>query len=262
MSRTRDGSLAVSAAARFGYCPVVAVLTSAVTCAAACWIPRIEVPGADGVTLLADHYLPRGDEARGTILVRTPYGRGFPWAHLYGVAFAEQGFHVLLQSCRGTGGSTGRFEPFRNEAADGQATVAWRREQDWFSGRLGTIGASYLGYTQMVLAEEPPPELKAAVVQVGIDDPVKFMYPGGAFALSNVLSGSCRSGRPAARRSASRRRSSTSGSITKSPTTRTGGRCAWHRPGRCRRRCKADGTTPRSTRPSASTPRFVPVGAR
>ena len=71
------------------------------------WIPRLEVPGADGVTLLADHYVPLADEGRGTILVRTPYGRGFPWAHLYGVAFAEQGFHVLLQSCRGTGGSTG-----------------------------------------------------------------------------------------------------------------------------------------------------------
>lgn len=109
------------------------------------WIPHLEVPGTDGVTLLTDHYVPRVDEARGTILVRTPYGRGFPWAHLYGVAFAEQGFHVLLQSCRGTGGSTGRFEPFRNEAADGQATIAWLREQDWFSGRLGTIGASYLG---------------------------------------------------------------------------------------------------------------------
>jgi uncharacterized protein len=152
------------------------------------WIPHLEVPGTDGVTLLTDHYVPRVDEARGTILVRTPYGRGFPWAHLYGVAFAEQGFHVLLQSCRGTGGSTGRFEPFRNEAADGQATIAWLREQDWFSGRLGTIGASYLGYTQLVLAENPPPELKAAVVQVGVDDPVKIVYPGGVFALANVLS--------------------------------------------------------------------------
>ena len=69
------------------------------------WIPRLEVPGADGMVLLTDHYVPLEDEGQGTILVRTPYGRGFPWAHLYGVAFAEQGFHVLLQSCRGTGGS-------------------------------------------------------------------------------------------------------------------------------------------------------------
>ena len=137
--------------------------------------------------LLADHYVPLADEGRGTILVRTPYGRGFPWAHLYGVAFAEQGFHVLLQSCRGTGGSTGRFEPFRHEAADGQATVGWLRGQDWFTGRLGTIGASYLGYVQLALAGDPPPELKAAVVQVGIHDPAAFVYPGGVFALANVM---------------------------------------------------------------------------
>ena len=152
------------------------------------WIPRLEVPGADGVTLLTDHYVPLADEARGTILVRTPYGRGFPWAHLYGVAFAEQGFHVLLQSCRGTGGSAGPFLPFRNEAADGQAAVAWLRGQDWFTGRLGTIGASYLGYVQLALAADPPPELKAAVVQVGVHDPAALVYPGGVFALANVLS--------------------------------------------------------------------------
>jgi len=142
------------------------------------WIPRLEVPGAEGVTLLTDHYVPLVGQGRGTILVRTPYGRGFPWAHLYGVAFAEQGFHVLLQSCRGTRGSTGQFEPFRNEAADGQATVAWLRGQDWFTGRLGTIGASYLGYTQLALAADPPPELKAAVVQVGVHDPAAIVYPG------------------------------------------------------------------------------------
>lgn len=152
------------------------------------WIPRIEVPGADGVTLLTDHYVPLADERRGTILVRTPYGRGFPWAHLYAVAFAEQGFHVLLQSCRGTGGSGGKFEPFRHEAEDGHATIEWLRGQDWFTGRLGTIGASYLGYTQMALAGSPPPELKAAVIQVGVHDPAALVYPGGVFALANVLS--------------------------------------------------------------------------
>ena len=143
------------------------------------WIPRLGVPGAEGVTLITDHYVPLVDQARGTILVRTPYRRGFPWAHLYGVAFAQQGFHVLLQSCRGTGGWNRRFKPFRNEAADGQATVAWLRGQDWFTGRLGTIGASYLGYVQLALADDPPPELKAAVVQVGVPDPAMIVYPAG-----------------------------------------------------------------------------------
>ena len=149
----------------------------------------VEVPAGDGVRLIADHYRPVIDGPRPTLLVRCPYGRGFPWDYVYGALFAGQGFHVLLQSCRGTGGSGGELEPFRNDAADGQATVAWLRQQDWFTGSLGTIGASYLGYTQWALAADPPPELRAMVVQVGSDDFYQFLYPGGAFALEATLTG-------------------------------------------------------------------------
>jgi putative CocE/NonD family hydrolase len=149
----------------------------------------IEVPAGDGVMLLTDHYLPLAGGPWPTLLVRCPYGRRFPWDYVYGALLAGQGFHVVLQSCRGTGGSGGEFEPFRDEAADGQATVAWLRRQEWFNGALGTIGASYLGYTQWALATEPPPELGALVVQVGSDDFQQFLYPGGAFALEATLTG-------------------------------------------------------------------------
>jgi hypothetical protein len=108
---------------------------------------------------------------------------------MYGGLFAEQGYHVLLQSTRGTGGSGGTCEPFTDEAADAQATVTWLREQPWFSGSLATIGASYLGFTQWALANNPPPELKAMVVQVSADDFYGFLYPGGAFAMEATLTG-------------------------------------------------------------------------
>ena len=117
-----------------------------------------------------------------TLVVRSPYGRGLPWSPQYGMLFAEQGFHVILQSCRGTGGSGGAFDLWRNEAADGQATVAWLRQQPWFNGTLGTIGPSYLGYVQWALALDPPPELKAMVVQVGLHDPYALFYADGALA--------------------------------------------------------------------------------
>jgi hypothetical protein len=149
----------------------------------------IEVPAGGGVTLLTDHYLPLLDGPRPTLLVRTPYGRGFPFDYVYGALFARQGFHVVIQSCRGTGGSGGEREPFAGEAADGQAAVAWLRQQDWFTGVLGTIGASYLGYTQWALATDPPPELAAMVIQVSSDDFQTFLYPGGAFALEATLVG-------------------------------------------------------------------------
>ncbi|MFI8993590.1 CocE/NonD family hydrolase [Streptomyces sp. NPDC053542] len=151
------------------------------------WEPGLVVPGADGSPLRADHYFPRAAGDFPTLLVRSPYGRGLPWSPMYGMLFAEQGFHVLLQSCRGTGGSGGRFDPWRQEAADGRATVAWLRRQPWFNGTLGTVGASYLGYVQWALALDPPAELKAMVIQAGLHDPHAFFHAGGAFHLENAL---------------------------------------------------------------------------
>ncbi|MCB5179232.1 CocE/NonD family hydrolase [Streptomyces antimicrobicus] len=145
------------------------------------------VPAADGSPLITDHYFPRAEGDFPTLLVRSPYGRGLPWSPQYGLLFAEQGFHVVLQSCRGTGGSGGTFDLWRNEAADGHATVSWLREQPWFDGRLGTVGPSYLGYVQWALAHDAPPELKAMVVQVGLHDPHALFHAGGALRLENAL---------------------------------------------------------------------------
>lgn len=147
----------------------------------------IDVPAADGVPLRTDHYIPQLTGPRPTLLVRTPYGRGFPWAFLFGGLFAERGYHVIIQSCRGTGGSGGEDQPWRHEREDGQAAVAWLRQQDWFTGELATIGPSYLGYTQWALAADAPPELRAMIVQVGASAPYPLLYPGGAFALENML---------------------------------------------------------------------------
>lgn len=151
------------------------------------WEPGLLVPAADGSPLVTDHYFPRAEGDFPTLLVRSPYGRGLPWSPMYGVLFAEQGFHVVLQSCRGTGGSGGEFDLWRNEAADGQATVSWLREQPWFNGTLGTVGPSYLGYVQWALAVDPPPELKAMVVQVGLHDPHALFHAQGALRLENAL---------------------------------------------------------------------------
>ncbi|WP_406480940.1 CocE/NonD family hydrolase [Streptomyces platensis] len=151
------------------------------------WEPGLEVPAADGSLLRTDHYFPRTKGDFPTLLVRSPYGRGLPWSPLFGVLFAEQGFHVVLQSCRGTAGSGGRFDLWRNEAADAQAAVSWLRQQPWFTGNLGTIGPSYLGYVQWALALDPPPELKAMVIQVGLHDPHALFHEGGGFLLENAL---------------------------------------------------------------------------
>ncbi|GAB2618666.1 putative peptidase S15 [Paractinoplanes abujensis] len=139
---------------------------------------------------MTDHYAPVTSEPCPTVLVRAPYVRsGFPFNLFFGVRFAEQGFHVVMQSSRGTGGSGGRFHTWRNETADGRATVEWLRKQRWFTGDLFTVGASYMTYTQAALAVDAPPEWRGAVMQVGVTDPHKFFWPGGAFALERSIVG-------------------------------------------------------------------------
>ena len=106
------------------------------------------VPMRDGVRLRTDHYAPDLSGAP-TVLVRTPYGLDAALG-LLARTVAEQGFHVVVQSCRGTGDSEGDFEPMRHERADGLDTVDWLRAQPWYSGELCTFGPSYVGFVQWV----------------------------------------------------------------------------------------------------------------
>ena len=147
----------------------------------------VPVPMADGTVLLATHYIPVSVASAATVLVRCPYGRAGLFALQSAQIFAERGYHVLLQSVRGTFGSGGDFEPMRHEIADGQDTVAWLRQQSWFEGRLATYGPSYLGFVQWALAMDPPPELVAAVVHVGPHDWSRTAYRNGAFDLYNYV---------------------------------------------------------------------------
>ena len=147
----------------------------------------LPVPMRDGVELIADHYAPAVSEPRPTLLIRSPYGRGFEYGLMMAQFYAERGYHVLLQSTRGTFGSGGDFFPVVHEAADGQDTVAWLRGQDWFDGRLGTLGPSYLGFVQWALAIEPPPELKTMVVHFAPHDMARLAYGRGPFQLMFLL---------------------------------------------------------------------------
>ena len=138
--------------------------------------------------LVSDHYAPADrDSGRGTILIRTPYGRGMPSDALWGRTFAARGYHVVLQSCRGTAGSTGTFEPMVREADDAQDTVVWLREQAWFSGDLATLGMSYVAFTQWALLADPPPELRASVMVAGPHDFSRAIWENDAFTLETFL---------------------------------------------------------------------------
>lgn len=140
---------------------------------------------ADGVVLKTDHYAPRAPGLHPTLLMRLPYGRrGFgPVAE----AYAERGFHVIVQACRGTERSGGAFDPFANERADGLETLEWIKAQPWFDGRIGLTGPSYLGYAQWAICDALP-ETAAMAVKVSTADFRPVVFPSGAFHLNLWLS--------------------------------------------------------------------------
>jgi putative CocE/NonD family hydrolase len=147
----------------------------------------LHVPMPDGVTLLADRYTPRGDERLPTILIRCPYGRRGFFGLLFGRLFAERGFQVLIQSTRGTFGSGGVFDPYGNEHDDGLATIAWLKQQPWFSGTLATNGPSYLGFVQWAIARDAGADIQAMAIQVSTSNFHSRTYAGGSFGLYNAL---------------------------------------------------------------------------
>ncbi len=147
----------------------------------------LRVPMRDGIELVADHYEPATSNPAGTVLLRGPYGRGFPFASLFCAVYASRAYHVVFQSVRGTFGSGGEFDPMRHEIADGADTAAWLCDQPWFTGSFGTVGISYLGFTQWALLTDPPPEMKAAVITVGPHDVSGPRWGTGTFGLNDFL---------------------------------------------------------------------------
>ncbi|MEU5726873.1 CocE/NonD family hydrolase [Micromonospora sp. NPDC047738] len=145
----------------------------------------IPVRVRDGVALRTDHYAPDLPGAP-TVLIRTPYGRGGP-IRLLGRLVAERGYHVVIQSCRGTYGSGGAFVPLVHERDDGLDTLDWLRRQRWWSGSFGTFGASYQGFVQWALAAEAADELRAMVTVVTASATRDSTYAGESFALDTVL---------------------------------------------------------------------------
>ena len=136
----------------------------------------VKVMVSDGTGLLTDVYHPVGINDAPTILERTPYGRS-NFASAMGPEFAARGYRYVLQACRGTDGSGGTHSYFA-EAPDGRDTADWIASQPWFNGRMGTFGASYMGFTQWALASTKPPYLKAMAVALSTSVRAVLVVPG------------------------------------------------------------------------------------
>ena len=147
----------------------------------------IKVQMRDGVRLSADIYRPRGAPPVPAVLIRTPYSNNNQRLIEQGRRLAASGYACVIQDCRGRWDSDGEFYPLR-EAEDGYDTQEWVGLQPWCNGKLGTVGASYLGIVQWTAAPLRSSHLACMAPRVmGPDFHGSIAYPGGAFQLGVLL---------------------------------------------------------------------------
>ncbi|HEU5134540.1 MAG TPA: CocE/NonD family hydrolase [Steroidobacteraceae bacterium] len=160
----------------------------------------VMIPMPDGVKLATNLYFPRGTGPADTggklpaVLIRLPYDKNH---HAGGLApaqeFAGHGYVVAIQDMRGKYASEGVFTPSRLDAEDGSATVDWLAAQPWSNGRVGTVGCSSLGESQIMLARMRNPH-HAAMIPLGAGGAIGSaanrytyfgQYEGGVFQLAS-----------------------------------------------------------------------------
>ena len=115
----------------------------------------------DGTRLAYVVWRPSENGNYPTLLNYDSYGAGaLPFAKIR--AFLEVGYAVVGVNVRGTGCSEGDYSflgPL--EGPDGAVVVEWAAEQAWSNGNVGMYGCSNGGASQLPVAAQHPPHLKA-----------------------------------------------------------------------------------------------------
>jgi predicted acyl esterase len=189
------------------------------TTASAPWNPSVynqEIPESgygymttrDGIKLAIDVHppsKPAGQSGSGTELFKLPvfpvptpgtftppyptlieysgYGYANPAGPESGIAVLANlmGFAVVDVNMRGTGCSAGAFDFFEPlQSLDGYDVIQTIAKQPWVLGnKVGMLGISYGGISQMFTAQTQPPALAAIAPLSLIDATATTLYPGG-----------------------------------------------------------------------------------
>ncbi|WP_434311748.1 CocE/NonD family hydrolase [Hominifimenecus sp. rT4P-3] len=137
----------------------------------------------DGTRLAADIYLPvHGEKTAGplpVILHYTPYPRRKYTGRIVDgepetvttesiglLPLTAYGYVLVIAEPRGTGASFGvrQVVNSRQEAKDGAELVEWLAAEPFCNGKVGTVGLSYHGQTQLEILSQRPKHLSAAFI--------------------------------------------------------------------------------------------------
>jgi len=141
----------------------------------------------DGVQLSVSVKLPGPieDGPYPTVIEYSGYGPSNPNADEPGSMIAQLvgGYATVGVNMRGTGCSGGVFDVFNPaQQADGYDVVEAIAAQPWVKGgKVGMVGLSYSGITQLYVAATRPPSLAAITPLSVIGDAWQMAWPGGIY---------------------------------------------------------------------------------
>jgi hypothetical protein len=146
----------------------------------------------DGTKLAIDVHLPAGSGPFPTLIEYSGYGYANPGGAESSIEQIATllGFAVVDVNMRGTGCSGGAFDYFEPlQSLDGYDVVETVARQPWvLHHKVGMMGVSYGGISQLFVAQMRPPSLAAIAPLSVIDNTQTTLYPGGilntGFALS------------------------------------------------------------------------------
>ena len=119
-----------------------------------------------------------------TVVEYSGYGPSNPASEEAGSRIARAlGYATVSVNMRGTGCSGGVFDVFNPaQMADGYDTIEIVARQSWVQGgKVGMVGLSYSGISQLYTAATNPPHLAGVTAQSVVADPWLQAWPGGIF---------------------------------------------------------------------------------
>ena len=137
----------------------------------------------DGIKLAIDVHLPSGPGPYPTLVEYSGYGYANPAGPNNGISQIATllGFAVVDVNMRGTGCSGGAFNYFDTlQNLDGYDVIETVAHQPWaLHHKVGMMGISYGGISQLFVAKTDPPDLAAITPLSVIDNSATTLYPGG-----------------------------------------------------------------------------------
>ena len=147
---------------------------------------EVGIPMRDGIELAAFVCLPhRTERPAPAIVTITPYDKsGTVGPGTEGEFFQRHGYAFVAVDCRGRGKSEGEWRAFFNDPDDGHDVIEWVARQPWCTGKVGTTGLSYSGWTQWAAASQRPEHLTCMVSSSAAGRwQQEIPYTSGAFQL-------------------------------------------------------------------------------